>query len=156
MRTSTCLIAVAWSPFVVLSIAYTPLIVSYTVEILPYQLRAKGFVIFNFSISLSLIFNQYVNPVALKKLGWKYYLVYVVWLAFELVYVYLCKCRRFHPALRSFADSFAVVVVETKGLSLEETSALFDGEEAAAQIAQAAHHEKTKDISSSISEHEKA
>ena len=47
------------------SIAFTPLIVSYTVEILPYQLRAKGFTIFNFAISLSLIFNQYVNPIAL-------------------------------------------------------------------------------------------
>jgi hypothetical protein len=47
------------------SIAFTPLIVSYTVEILPYQIRAKGFTVFNFAISLSLIFNQYVNPVAL-------------------------------------------------------------------------------------------
>jgi hypothetical protein len=47
--------------------------VSYTVEILPYQLRAKGFVVFNFAISLSLIFNQYVNPVALDTIGWKYY-----------------------------------------------------------------------------------
>ena len=74
-----------------ISIAYTPLIVSYTVEILPYALRAKGFTIFNFSISLSLIFNQYVNPVALEKLGWKYYIVYVAWLAFELVYVFLCE-----------------------------------------------------------------
>ena len=31
---------------------------SYTVEILPYNLRFKGFTIFNFTISLSLIFNQ--------------------------------------------------------------------------------------------------
>ena len=44
------------------SLAFTPLIVSYTVEILPYSLRAKGFNIFNFAISLSLIFNQYVHP----------------------------------------------------------------------------------------------
>ena len=88
-------------------IAYTPLIVSYTVEILPYQLRAKGFTVFNFAISLSLIFNQYANPIALDKLGWKYYvsrllraarrhglmvlfsqIVYCVVLAFELVFVY--------------------------------------------------------------------
>jgi hypothetical protein len=58
---------------VVRSVAYSPLIVSYTVEILPYALRAKGFTIFNFSISLSLIFNQYINPIALKKIAWKYY-----------------------------------------------------------------------------------
>jgi MFS family permease len=64
-------------------LAYTPLIVSYTVEILPYHLRAKGFTVFNFAISLSLIFNQYANPIALDKLGWKYYV------SFNLLETYL-------------------------------------------------------------------
>lgn len=54
-------------------VAFTPLIVSYTVEILPYNIRAKGFNVFNFVISLALIFNQYVNPIALDALSWKYY-----------------------------------------------------------------------------------
>ena len=54
-------------------IAFTPLIVSYTLEILPYPLRAKGFTVFNFVVSLALIFNQYVNPVALRRIGWRYY-----------------------------------------------------------------------------------
>ena len=54
-------------------IAFTPLIVSYTLEILPFHLRAKGFNIFSFVISVALIFNQYVNPIALDALGWKYY-----------------------------------------------------------------------------------
>jgi len=97
-------------------LAFTPLIVTYTVEILPYHLRAKGFVIFNFSISLSLIFNQYVNPVAMKAIGWKYYIVYCVWLGFELVILYF-------------------FVVETKNRTLEETAVLFDGEDAADQVA---------------------
>ena len=55
------------------SLAFTPLIVSYSLEILPYSLRAKGFNVFNFTISVALIFNQYVNPIALKNIGWKYY-----------------------------------------------------------------------------------
>ena len=80
-------------------IAFSPLIVAYTVEILPYHIRAKGFNCFNFVISLSLIFNQYVNPVALAKIAWKYYIVYVVWILFEFVYCYL-------------------FVVETKNVSL--------------------------------------
>jgi hypothetical protein len=58
------------------SIAFSPLIVAYTVEILPYALRAKGFTVFNFAISLSLIFNQYVNPVAMEAISWKYYVSY--------------------------------------------------------------------------------
>ena len=55
------------------SLAFTPLIVSYSLEILPYSLRAKGFNVFNFTISVALIFNQYVNPIALKAIAWKYY-----------------------------------------------------------------------------------
>ncbi|KAF5390833.1 hypothetical protein D9757_004450 [Collybiopsis confluens] len=96
-------------------IAYTPLIVAYTVEILPYPLRAKGFTIFNFTISLALIFNQYVNPIALGHINWKYYIVYCCWIAFECVFVYL-------------------YVVETKNLTLEETAAIFDGEDATKEI----------------------
>ncbi|EJC97789.1 hexose transporter [Fomitiporia mediterranea MF3/22] len=100
-------------------IAFTPLIVSYTVEILPYEIRAKGLTIFNLSVSVSLIFNQYVNPIALGKLAWKYYIVYCCWLAFELIFCY-------------------IYIVETKNLTLEETSALFDGEEALEKIEQQA------------------
>ncbi|KAJ8494488.1 hypothetical protein ONZ45_g3409 [Pleurotus djamor] len=97
-------------------LAFTPLIVSYTVEILPFSIRAKGFTIFNFSVSLSIIFNQYVNPVALDAIQWRYYIVYCCWLAFETVFVYF-------------------FIIETKNRTLEETAALFDGEEASDVIA---------------------
>jgi hypothetical protein len=126
------------------SLAFTPLIVAYTVEILPFQLRAKGFTVFNFAISLSLIFNQYVNPIALGKLHWKYYvsslspfsfftsphtfistkknqsinhmqIVYVCWLVFEIFFCWM-------------------YVIETKNRTLEETAALFDGEDATTHL----------------------
>ncbi|CCL99598.1 uncharacterized protein FIBRA_01616 [Fibroporia radiculosa] len=90
-------------------IAFTPLIVSYTVEILPFSLRAKGFNVFNFTVSVALVFNQYVNPIALQNIAWKYYIVYVCWIAFEFVFLYF-------------------MIVETKNLALEEIAALFDGE----------------------------
>jgi sugar porter (SP) family MFS transporter len=96
-------------------LAFTPLIVAYTIEILPYPLRAKGFNIFNFTISLALIFNQYVNPIALKAITWKYYVVYCCWIFVECIFLYR-------------------YVVETKNLTLEETAAIFDGEEAEATI----------------------
>jgi len=102
--------------YLAFDLAFTPLIISYTVEILPYSIRAKGFTIFNFVISITLIFNQYVNPIAISKLGWKYYLVYLFWLCFETVFCYF-------------------FIVETKNRTLEETAALFDGEDASKQIA---------------------
>ncbi|KAH6906806.1 hexose transporter [Coprinopsis sp. MPI-PUGE-AT-0042] len=100
-------------------IAFSPLIVAYTVEILPYNIRAKGFTVFNFAISLSLIFNQYVNPVAMKSISWKYYIVYCCFLAFEFGFLFM-------------------YLVETKGRTLEETAALFDGEDAVKELHDAA------------------
>ncbi|KAL7414105.1 hexose transporter [Mrakia frigida] len=65
-------------------IAYSPLLVAYTVEITPFAMRAKVLALMNFFVSCSLIFNQYVNPLALDGIGWKYYLVYLGWLTKNL------------------------------------------------------------------------
>ena len=56
------------------SVAFTPLIVSYTVEILPFSVRAKGLTLFGLACSVSLVFNQYVNPVALEVSNFEYFL----------------------------------------------------------------------------------
>ncbi|KZW02872.1 hypothetical protein EXIGLDRAFT_375238 [Exidia glandulosa HHB12029] len=103
-------------------LAYTPLLVSYTVELLPFFLRAKGLSVMNLTVLAAIIFGQYVNPIALQAIQWKYYLVYAIWIWFELSYVYL-------------------FVVETKGRSLEETAVLFDGEDAVKQLADSARAE---------------
>lgn len=89
-------------------IAYSPLLVAYCVEILPFNIRAKGFAVMNFTIAIALVFNQYVNPVALHKIGWKYYLFYCAWLALEWVVIYFW-------------------LYETRGRTLEQTAILFDG-----------------------------
>jgi len=91
-------------------IAYTPLLVSYCIEILPFNVRAKGFAIMNMTVFLSLAFNQFVNPKALDALHWKYYLMYSGFLVFELFFV-------------------VTFLVETKDKTLEETAAIFDGEQ---------------------------
>ncbi len=104
------------------AIAYTPLLVSYTVEILPFLIRAKGLAVMNFSVMGAIIFNQYTNPIALDALKWKYYLIYSCWLIFELVYIWLWAA-------------------ETKGRSLEETGALFDGEDAVTELTNRTGHD---------------
>lgn len=94
------------------NLAMSPLIVGYTVEIMPYSLRAKGLMMLQLGVSCASTFNQYTNPIALDALGWKYYICFCVFIAFEFVYCYL-------------------FVIETRGkngiLSLEEIGALFDG-----------------------------
>jgi len=94
------------------SIAWSGLLVAYAVEICPYALRAKGLAIMFFCVNAALFFNNYVNPIALAAIRWKYYIVYDVWLLFELGVVYL-----FYP--------------ETMGPTLEEMAKIFDGENAA-------------------------
>jgi len=59
----------------------------------------------------TVFFNQYVNPVALGALGWKYYIVYDCWIAFELFIVYM-------------------FYVEVKNTPLEEIAKYFDGADA--------------------------
>ncbi|KAL7418331.1 hypothetical protein Q5752_006789 [Cryptotrichosporon argae] len=106
------------------NIALSPHLVSYTVEILPFRIRSKGLMLMQFCVSASLVFNQYVNPIAMDALNWKYYIVYCVWLAFETVYFYF-------------------FVIETKGkngpLPLEEIAMLFDGPRALDDVARAGH-----------------
>lgn len=45
----------------------------------------------NLCVQIALVFNQYINPIGLENLGWKYYIFYCVWIAIELVVVYFCE-----------------------------------------------------------------
>ncbi|KIM53689.1 hypothetical protein SCLCIDRAFT_31674 [Scleroderma citrinum Foug A] len=110
--------------FAAYDIAYIPLTISYTIEILPFHLRSKGYSVFGFVSLLVVIFNQYINPFALDGLGWKYYLVFVCSLAAEFVFLWF-------------------FLVETKNRTLEETAAVFDGEEALEKIHLLGRHVET-------------
>ena len=111
--------------YIAYNIGFSGMLVSYSSEILPYRLRAKGLTIMWFCVDLSLWFNQYVNPIALEKIGWKYYLVYCIWLLFELFVVW-----KFY--------------IETKDTPLEEIAKYFDGEKAI--VGGAAATEKALDL----------
>ncbi|KAL2818160.1 major facilitator superfamily domain-containing protein [Aspergillus cavernicola] len=91
-------------------VAFFPLPVAYSVEILPYSIRAKGMAVYVFSTKAAIFVNQYVNPIGLSNIGWRFYIVYVVILVIESFIAYGW-------------------FVETKGRSLEEIKEIFDGEE---------------------------
>jgi len=65
-----------------------PLTYVYINEIAPFVHRAKYVTIVQFTTRASSAFNNFVNPIGLKALTWKYYFVYVAWLVIETLVVY--------------------------------------------------------------------
>jgi hypothetical protein len=76
---------------------------------------------------LTVAFNQFINPVAIDAIGWWYYVFYCAWLVVELVFVVTCIVET-----RGTADQLPHphrVANWLLGRTLEETAALFDGDE---------------------------
>ncbi|KAM0748240.1 general substrate transporter [Meredithblackwellia eburnea MCA 4105] len=86
---------------------WNPLSYSYSAEILPFSLRAKGIAYFTFVQAISVAFNQYVNPIALSALAWKYYAVYICTSVSYTILAYF-------------------LFPETRGYTAEEVGRLFD------------------------------
>lgn len=91
--------------------AWSGLLIGYTVEILPYSIRSKGMSVMLMSVALGLFFSNYVNPVGIASISWKFYVCYLVWLTVQCFVVYF-------------------FYIETKNTTLEEIAKHFDGEKA--------------------------
>ncbi|KAJ0283661.1 hypothetical protein CBS470a_007201 [Colletotrichum nupharicola] len=83
------------------NIACNPLLYCYTPEILPYSIRSKGLALQVLSSQVMLTVNQYVNPIALERIGYYYFIFYLGMLLLGLALIYF-------------------TFPETKGYSLEE------------------------------------
>ncbi|KAJ9416418.1 general substrate transporter [Fusarium oxysporum] len=110
-QTGSRSVGVTMIPFVFLfnagyAIAITPLQVAYPLELWPFQLRGRGISAAWMIMILALIFNVFVNPIALSAIGWKYYIVYVALLVSYGFVIFF-----FYP--------------ETRGRTLEEISVIF-------------------------------
>ncbi|KAL2816226.1 major facilitator superfamily domain-containing protein [Aspergillus cavernicola] len=110
-RAGSAVIAMIFLYYGVAGFAWPGLTIAYCAEILPFNIRAKGLAVNLALTALASVFNQYVNPIGLEDLQWRFYFVYIAILVIE------CLCIYF-------------LFVETKGPTLEEIAALFDGEKA--------------------------
>ncbi|KAG5770224.1 hypothetical protein H9Q72_002798 [Fusarium xylarioides] len=94
-------------------VGYQPFAIStvpYVVECSLYSLRSKTAMIFQFCGYSASFFTGYVNPVALDRIGWRYYIFACAVLGVECVFAWW-------------------YLPETKGKGLEEIGQIFDGDE---------------------------
>ncbi|KAM5341964.1 hypothetical protein ACJ41O_014995 [Fusarium nematophilum] len=85
----------------------TPCQTLYPSECLENRTRAKGSSVKFLFINIAMIVNTFGISVGIKEIGWRLYLVYIIWIAIEIVVIYF-----FFP--------------ETAGKTLEELTAIFD------------------------------
>jgi len=91
----------------VFSFGWTPIQALYPAEILGYESRAKGLSFLLVVVQAASCINTFALPIALQDIGWKVYLIFLFWDAFEFLVVYFA-------------------MVETKGLSLEQIDEVFE------------------------------
>jgi len=86
---------------------WTPLQTLYAVECLENRTRAKGSGLNFLFLNIAMVVNTYGISVGIETIGWKLYLVYIVWIVIELIIVFF-------------------FFVETAGKTLEELSEIFE------------------------------
>ena len=73
-------IVFVWIFGIFYSIGFSGLLVAYTLEILPFHLRAKGLMIMNITVQAILAISAQTNPLAIENLphAWNFWLFYTV------------------------------------------------------------------------------
>lgn len=88
------------------SVGITPLQALFPVEVLSFEMRAKGMAFSSLAVNLGGLLNQFAWPVALDDIGWKTYIVFTV-----------------QDAVQAFIIWW--FIPETKGRTLEELDEIF-------------------------------
>lgn len=89
--------------------AFTPLQTLYAVECLENRTRAKGSGLNFLFLNIAMVVNTWGISEGIEKIGWKLYLVYIGWIAVEMVIIYFW-------------------FVETAGKTLEQMGDIFEAE----------------------------
>ncbi|KAF4627792.1 hypothetical protein G7Y89_g10361 [Cudoniella acicularis] len=88
---------------------FTPLQTLYAVECLENRMRAKGSGLNFLFLNVAMVVNTYGISVGIAKIGWKLYIVYIVWICIEIATIYF-------------------FFVETGGKTLEEMQDIFNAD----------------------------
>ena len=92
---------------IVYSIGFTPLQALYPVEVLSFEMRAKGMAFSSLAVNAAGLLNQFAWPVALEAIGWRVYIIFTIWCAIQGTVIYF-------------------FIPETKARTLEELDIIFE------------------------------
>lgn len=73
----------------VFAFGITPLQALYPVEVLSFEMRAKGMAFSNLSLTTAMLINQFAYPIALKNIEWRLYIVFVIWCPIQAFVVWM-------------------------------------------------------------------
>ncbi|TGO39197.1 hypothetical protein BHYA_0058g00070 [Botrytis hyacinthi] len=91
----------------VYSVGFTPLQALYPVEVLSFEMRAKGMGFSGFAVAAAGLLNQFAWPVSMQKIGWKTYIIFTIWCAVQSTVVWF-------------------FIPETRNRTLEELDEIFN------------------------------
>lgn len=73
----------------VYSVGITPLQALYPVEVLSFEMRAKGMAFSNLAVNAAGLLNQFAWPVSMEKIAWKTYIIFTIWDAVQTAVIYV-------------------------------------------------------------------
>lgn len=91
----------------VFSVGITPLQALYPVEVLSFELRAKGMAFSSLSVNAAGLLNQFAWPISLKQIGWKTYIVFMVWCVVQTAVFYFFLPETKQRTLEELDEVFA-------------------------------------------------
>ncbi|GME84093.1 unnamed protein product [Ambrosiozyma monospora] len=89
----------------------------YLTEVFPFTIRAKGINIFSVLNLSWLVMAGFVNPVALDAIGWKYYLVFVALIVFDMTVVFFTFVETSGKTLEEIVEVFGESPAELEHIS---------------------------------------
>lgn len=62
---------------------------AFVVEVLSFEMRAKGMAFSSLAVNVGGLLNQFAWPVSLKNIGWKTYIIFIVWCVVQTAIIYV-------------------------------------------------------------------
>ncbi|KAG9944944.1 putative sugar transporter, partial [Aureobasidium melanogenum] len=90
----------------VFSFCLTPLQALYPVEVLSFEMRAKGMAFSSLAVNAGGLLNQFAWPVSLENIGWKTYIIFIIWCVAQTVIIWYWFPETKNRTLEELDDIF--------------------------------------------------